>query len=125
MTDFDARRNALLAKMHAAEDAIQDLCAPIYGVDDRSVPYLIGSGTLMDVGAQTFLVTAAHVLDANSRTTLYLPGNPIVPIRGRAVKTQAPTAGRDTDTIDLAIVALAAGVVDQVIQMGRISPNQL
>jgi hypothetical protein len=112
-------------KRHAAEDAVQRYCTPVYGVDDKSQPYVVGSGTLLDIGDLSFLVTAAHVLDENANTTLYLPGNPLVSMEGRAVKTQAPLENRKSDTIDLAIVRIDRGLIDRVVNVSTISIDQI
>ena len=111
--------------MHAAEDAVQQFCTPIYGVRESSQPFLVGSGTILDVGEQSFLITAAHVLDENTETTLYLPGNPLVQMTGRGIKTQAPLANRKNDTIDLGIVHLERAIADKVVNVRRIAVQQL
>ena len=80
MNDYE-RREKLLRNLHTAEDAAQNFCTPIYAVDDRGGPYLLGSGVLLDVADATYLATAAHVLDRNSDSNLYLPGNPLVSLR--------------------------------------------
>ena len=119
------RREKLLRNLHAAEDAAQDFCTPIYAVDERGGPYLLGSGVLIDVADATYLATAAHVLDQNSDSNLYLPGNPLVALRGRAAKTRAPLGDRNEDSVDLGMVKLDKAIVASVVQVNRIGANDI
>jgi hypothetical protein len=95
----------LRENLSAAERRIQNAVCPIYGCDDRGKPYLIGSSLLLSVGDKLLLVTAAHVLDWNRDTSLYVAG-PVKPIliEGDSYRTQPPKAGRDKDLADLGII---------------------
>ena len=96
---------ALRENLRAAERRIQHAVCPIYGCDDRGKPYLVGSSLLLSVGDKLLLVTAAHVLDWNNDTSLYVAGpvKPIV-IEGDSYRTQPPKAGRDEDLADVGII---------------------
>src|SRR5215471_4201266 len=65
--------------LSATQRRIQNAVCPIYGCDERGKPYLIGSSLLLSVGDKLLLVTAAHVLDWNGDTSLYVAG-PAKPI---------------------------------------------
>jgi hypothetical protein len=95
----------LRENLRAAERRIQNAVCPIYGCDDRGKPYLIGSSLLLSVGDKLLLVTAAHVLDWNKDTSLYVAG-PVKPIliEGDSYRTQPPKAGRDGDLADVGII---------------------
>jgi hypothetical protein len=55
--------------------SLLNFISPIYRVGDRNVPEQFGTGTLLRIGSRHFIVTAAHVLDDNASSTLYVPGN--------------------------------------------------
>ncbi len=57
----------LRANLSSADQRIQHAVCPLYGVNDRGKPYLIGSSLLLKVGDRRFLVSAAHVLDWNKK----------------------------------------------------------
>jgi hypothetical protein len=94
--------------LSAAERRIQHAVCPIYGCDDRGKPYLIGSALLLSVGDKLLLATAAHVLDWNKDTSLYVAGRvkPIL-IAGDSYRTEPPKAGRDEDLADVGIIEVS------------------
>jgi hypothetical protein len=51
---------------------------PIYGGTKDGLPVHIGTCTLLKIGADRYLITAAHVIDYNTDadTTLYVGGAP-------------------------------------------------
>lgn len=86
------------------KEAIDFVC-PIYGADDRSNPYHIGSCTLIELNGSKILLTAAHVLDENKYTTLYIGlGNneELMPIIDEFQITEKPGGDRDNDRFDFA-----------------------
>src|SRR5580692_6129387 len=99
----------LRTNLSAAERRIQHAACPIYGVDDRGKPYLVGSSLLLKVGDRRLLVSAAHVLDWNKETSLYAAGptRPIL-IEGESYRTQPPQTGRDDDSTDVGIVDVSS-----------------
>src|SRR5579863_7186102 len=109
----DDSQSAAIAEMErvlrenlgAAERRIQHAVCPIYGCDDRGKHYLIGSSLLLSFGDKLLLVTAAHVLDWNKDTSLYVAG-PAKPtlIKSDSYRTQPPKAGRDEDLADVGII---------------------
>jgi hypothetical protein len=75
---------------------------PIYGTKNRS-PAHVGSCFFLRVGAQRYVVTAAHVVDESENSTLYLPLGPrLVAIGGAFACTNVPVGGRADDHYDFA-----------------------
>lgn len=90
---------------------------PIYGTDERSVPNPVPVGTCMflKVGGEHFMITAAHVMDNNSVSTLYLgAGNSLLPINGYFWATAAPDGDRKRDKLDFAFWRLTPDVVENI-----------
>lgn len=106
-------RATIQSNIRAAQDYVQTLCTPIYAVDAKGAFEGCGSGIMLDVGPRTFLVTAAHVLDLHSTTSLFLPGRPLVELTGVSHRTFTQHLRRD-DKVDLGIVELSSATVAQV-----------
>ncbi|MCG3147723.1 MAG: hypothetical protein PCFJNLEI_01164 [Verrucomicrobiae bacterium] len=85
----------------------QPVC-PLYGVDDRGNPLLIGSAVLLQIADAHFLLTAAHVLDTNARSTLYYGvGGPLQVLEGVAHKSGlSDGTSRDEDRNDVGFMEL-------------------
>ena len=69
----------------------------------------IGSGVLLRLFDEIFLLTCAHVTDSSEDGDLYIPGRKqIVPINGHLSHSQMPTGtSRETDRLDMAYYRLA------------------
>jgi hypothetical protein len=79
------------------EDRITKYIIPLYGTNDRRERYVIGTGVLLRIQNDGFLITAAHVLDENRRaqTNIEIPGDGrLVPIDGQTMTTPLPSSGR-------------------------------
>jgi hypothetical protein len=90
---------------------------PLYHRGHGSVPDLVGSSVLLRIGWQSFLISAAHVLDEGKSDLLLADGGGenFVKLDGRWLTTDAPTTGRRDDKIDVAIYPLSA---EQVAGLG-------
>ena len=91
------------------------LCSvrPIYGSNEQNKPYHIGSCVLIAVGAKKYLVTAAHVIDHNDRSTLYVAGTTnLVKIEAECIISKSIDGSRKNDKFDFAVMSLS----DQVVQ---------
>lgn len=106
----------------AAEAEIQSrkllkhICA-IYRVDDKRNPEQYGTGIFLNIGNHYFLITAAHVLDNNSSSMLYIPGNKsgkLVFLDGEALKSVAEAGDRNNDRTDVGIIVLKSDLVDEI-----------
>lgn len=84
----------------------RDAVRPIYGATGKGDPDHIGSCILLEVDGEHFLLTAAHVLDHNQNTSLYLGGDELILLQFEALATIAPSGDRDKDHADFAIARL-------------------
>lgn len=99
---------------------------PILGSTEHGEPRAVGSGILFGAGDERFLITAAHVLDENKTTTLYLPGNSeLVELSGPSRQSRAPENNRDLDRIDTAYIHLSGDIVSRINQVYWFLPPQL
>lgn len=74
----------------AALSTFRDAVKPIYGATERGVPDHIGSGLLLELPEGRFLLTAAHVLDDNDKTSLYLGADGFALLQFEALVSAAP-----------------------------------
>jgi len=84
------------------------LCA-LFGVSDRDEATLIGTAVPIEVAGNRFLLTAAHVLDNNSLSALYvqIEGELSALLATEACKTPLPPSGsREDDKVDVACIRL-------------------
>jgi hypothetical protein len=99
---------------------------PILGSTEQGQPCPVGSGILLGVGKERFLITAAHVLDENKITTLYLPGNAeLIELSGQSRQSKPPENNRDLDTLDTAYIHLSGDIVSRINQGYWFLPPQL
>jgi len=99
---------------------------PILGSTERGKPRSIGSGILFGVGHERFLITAAHVLDENKITALYLPGNSeLVELAGQSRVSKPPQNKRELDHLDTAFVRLSGEIVSRLNSVYWFLPPQL
>jgi len=112
-----AREHLRRLTRHAADQAeasFQKSVRPIYAVDKRSKPTQIGSSVLLEHNGQKLLVTAAHVIDHNEDSSLYIAGNGLIPLTGNFELTVSPKGNRDHDRYDFAVGALSSSLVSQL-----------
>lgn len=98
----------------AARKGFRDSLKPIYKETINGDPELIGTAILLKLKKGYFLLTAAHVLDWNASSTLYLGNsstNSFLPLKFTAIITQPPENDRLEDHIDFAISPLNAEFV--------------
>lgn len=110
MTPKEVSREYLDKAANAALAQFRDAVMPIYGVTDKGDPDHIGSAVLLDLREGKFLLTAAHVLDWNGKTSLYLGADEFVLLEFEALITVAPDGDRDKDHADFAIARLDAEI---------------
>jgi len=84
-----------------------DQCVCSLWIRERGVPNFIGSGTLLKIEQATFLITAAHVIDAALGQPLMIR-NPIglKQISGCGKLTRPASGSRQDDRDDTAVMAL-------------------
>lgn len=103
---------------------------PVYWATVSGTAEAIGSSFLFRVDGKRYFVTAAHVLDLNQQSTLYVAGsNALEQITGIAGVTKAPASGRADDKFDFAFMELPDDFssrlgVDAFIDANDISQNR-
>ena len=90
----------------AALAAFRDAVKPIYGATERGAPDHIGTGLLLELPEGRFLLTAAHVLDHNRETSLYLGAGGFALLQFEALVSVAPDGKPYSDHADFAIARL-------------------
>ncbi|TPG16434.1 hypothetical protein EAH87_14480 [Sphingomonas koreensis] len=105
-------RRFMSAAAGAATSAFRTSVRPIFGATVRNTAEQIGSCVLLEVDGHRFVVTAAHVIDKNVRTTLYIGGSDVlVPMMAAFGATTAPRGNRDLDHYDFAFAPLDADTI--------------
>ena len=99
-------RERLTEASEAALTRFRDAVRPIYGVTCRGDPEHIGSALLLSLPEGRFLLTAAHVIDWNESTTLYLGADSFASLYLEALVTAAPGGDREKDHADFALARL-------------------
>jgi len=109
-----------------AEERVQRAICPIYGVDRKDKAQLVGTSLLFSIRGKSLLVTAAHVLDANGESTLYIGGpTELVPLTGTAYKTTPPAGGRPKDLLDLGLMDISEASPEQWSRYRFLTPDDL
>lgn len=90
----------------------------VYGSTENGKPVHIGSCVAVKIKEERYLITAAHVIDHNEITSLYVSGEKhLVLIESTAHLTVAPQGDRDEDVIDFAVLHLSD---DMMVKIGNI-----
>ncbi|MER8438315.1 serine protease [Mesorhizobium sp. M1312] len=95
----------------AALAKFRDAVRPIYGVTDKGAPDHIGTALLLELPEGHFLLTAAHVVDHNQGTSLYLGADKFALLQFEALVTTSPDGNRGSDHADFAIARLDADLL--------------
>jgi hypothetical protein len=118
-------RQHLTEASQAALAKFRDAVRPIYGVTDKGDPDHIGSAVLLHLAEGYFLLTAAHVLDANAYTKLYLGADDFQLLQGEVMKTKAPDEDRNKDFADFSIMRLDADLVAKLSRAKFITQEEI
>lgn len=124
---------AALTRLKELTDQAQieyfDSVRPVYWATPSGFAEAIGSSFLLQVDGRKFLVTAAHVLDLNQQSTLYVGGRQgLELVKGNAIVTKAPVSGRRRDKYDFAFLELTVEFaerlgIDAFIDANKIASN--
>ncbi len=80
----------------------------IYGAKENGRPEHIGSCVLLEHKKKKYIVTAAHVIDNNKYTSLYISGEKnLVLITGQCLITVSPEENRRKDKLDFSIIPIS------------------
>lgn len=85
---------------------------PIYGSTYKRKPEHIGSCVLIELESIKYLITAAHVIDHNEDTTLYVANTThLIEIKSKAIVSKAYNNDRYKDKLDFAILPLSEEMI--------------
>jgi len=99
-----------VSRLQQQQERVEAATVPIY-VSSRPVEH-VGSGVLLKLGEERFLLTAAHVADNRDRGDLYLGGEQTpVRITGTVTSSKTPDGNRDSDKVDAAVIHLSRETV--------------
>lgn len=88
---------------------------PIYGSSENGNPIHIGTCLLMEIENHKYLLTAAHVIDENEYSSLYVGGkSEVILIEGDFHCTMRPEDGRDNDHYDFAWLQLSDQLIEKI-----------
>jgi hypothetical protein len=101
-------RGLILDGLELAQKTIGQAAVPLYRTDARKVLVHLGSGVLLFFEGRRLLVTAAHVIDHEVSSAMYLPsaGKKLVSLEGAGFKTTSPEGNRLKDKYDFAVLKL-------------------
>lgn len=95
-----------------ATDAFRRSVRPVFGVSRRDAAEQIGSSVLIEIDGRKLIITAAHVIDANASTSLYVAGSgTLEPLETEFHATKAPYGDRARDHYDFAFAELSPATV--------------
>ena len=94
-----------------ALDRFRTAIRPIYGSSERGEPEPIGTCLFIEIAGKPCLVTAAHVIDHNDKTSLYVGGENLELIEAEFVTSRRPAGQRTEDHNDFAIAELPSILV--------------
>lgn len=112
----------------ASLSALTKYMCPIYRVGLRGNPVLLGTAVPVEVSGESFLLSAAHVLDENRDSTLYVfMGEELTPlIAPDSCTNTLPSMGtREDDPIDIACMRLETETRRALDSVCFLKPRQL
>lgn len=95
---------------------VQDAVRPIYLQNSRGQFELVGSSVLIRIATQSFLITAAHVMDDAKEQPLFVGGtDSLINPEAQFYSTRKPLSGdRKDDKLDLSVVPLSEDIVNKL-----------
>lgn len=109
-----------------AEVEFRDAVRPVYGVTRNGLPDQLGSSVLFEIDGVHSIITAAHVIDENKTTTLYVGGNDsLIPLIADFDATKAPGDDRDRDHHDFAVATLPDAMLVEMNRLKFITENEI
>jgi hypothetical protein len=120
-------RHTLTSDPSAISAHLQRFICPIFGADARGKSRQVGSSVLFKVLSMPFLLTAAHVIDEQATTTLYVPGKgSLIELVGTAYSVAPPSTGRQNDHVDAGLILLEDNIAREVAsRRSFLSPDDL
>jgi len=94
--------------------AFKTAVRPIWGVNKQLHPVSRGSCVLLEIGAERFILTAAHVADFIRDSVLYIGLDRLELLPNTFETTIAPDGCRNRDTMDFAIMRFPPGLMTKL-----------
>ena len=107
-------RERLREASEATLARFRDAVRSIYGVTQNGDPGHIGTALLLLLPEGHFLLTAAHVIDWNAKTTLFLGADDFEPLEFEALVTVPPGDDRSKDHADFVMARLDDALVSKL-----------
>lgn len=99
---------------------------PIYGAKLGGTPLHIGTCLLVEWNDEYYLITAAHILDQNKETTLYVGvGGELCKLIGECQVTCSPEGKREGDHFDFAWMKLSESSLKEYKSFDYIKEHQM
>lgn len=99
---------------------------PVYGATENGEPFHIASCVLIEIGSLHFFMSAAHVIDWNENTTLYIGGkDDLVQIEGECYRTTIESGQRNSDKYDIAFMVLNIEIIEKLGDVRFILPHEV
>jgi hypothetical protein len=98
---------------------------PIYVEGKNVTPFLVGSGILLRVADDLFLITAAHVIEENRENDLYTIGQfGTTALEGRFYRNASEQKDHSDEPFDIGVLHLNTDTVTALGQVNEVLPNQ-
>lgn len=110
LTVNEVIRERMIASSKAHAQFKSAIC-PIYGSTPNGQPEQLGSCVLLEIAGKPCLMTAAHLIDSNSDTSLYIGSKDLTPIEAEFSVSPATGGNRKNDRCDFAIAELTSAFV--------------
>jgi hypothetical protein len=111
LTVGEVIRERMIACSDKALAQFKDAVRPVYGSSPDGRPEQLGSCILLKIAGKPCLMTAAHLIDSNSYTSLYVGGKNVTLIEAEFSTSPAPGGNRKNDRYDFAIAELTTSFV--------------
>jgi hypothetical protein len=111
LTVNEVIRERMIACSDKALAQFKSAICPIYGSTPNGQPEQFGSCVLLEIAGKPCLMTAAHLIDSNSDTSLYVGGKDLTLIEAEFSVSPAPGGDRKNDRYDFAIAELTSAFV--------------
>lgn len=103
----EVSRDFINKAAYAAQQRFRDAVKPIYGATSNGKPEHIGSAFLLELREGCFLLTAAHVIDWNKSSSIYIgTDDELGLLSSEAFVSAALDGNRKKDHFDFAIIRL-------------------
>lgn len=98
---------------------------PIYGSTQNGLPEHIGTCITLEVYSQKVLLTAAHVIDENKYTTLYVGVKNLIPLEMEFYASANKIGDRSDDPFDFAAGKLPSNIIAKLDDVTYISASDI